>query len=545
MRFTRFMRFMMDHDRGVSPLIGMILGLGIIVGVIGIVQNFFVPEWMKAEEWDHYELVSSEFSYLAKIVALSSSTGNPNTVTIDMMVEHSDYPFLLTPPDTGSFIRVEKLRINITYYEIFPNGSVASKPKTLVLNTSAIILKPDYVYLDDVEFIYEHGYAFKRYRNANVTLTDQSMFMGDTVNIYIINTTFDSLATTQPLNLVFSPLSYGGVIGAANATIRFESLNPSYWANIGANVTGNVVEVNVTNARLKIAAIMVTSTGSNITATSALSPQLTELVPLSSQLNLMVGETEKVEVMARDQFGNPMSGVVVNASVNVTGSSIGNLDRTSVTTDVQGIATFYFTATNEGLGTINFEAESKQASIPVKVIDLNTSAERKWDQNTFNTSVVLSPDFIWTGIYGASKIVLKNVVSLTGESETEFYIQFVIHNKTKFYLFEVDWGKPERPPRSDRYGRVSIYKDGTELFRRELLNETVQAWEKIFEKWYPDVGTDLLNETNYGDPTYVSSHLLEVKNFLQNATPDDPVSLVIQRLGEEEEGSWKVEIQIV
>jgi len=534
------------EDRGVSPLIGMILGLGIIVGFIGIVQNFFVPEWMKAEEWNHYELISSEFSYLTKIVALSSSTGSPNTVTIDMGVKHSDYPFLLTPPDTASFIKVRKLYINVTYYEVYPNRSVASQPKTLVFNTSAIILKPDYVYLDDVEFIYEHGYAFKRYRSANVTLTDQNMFIGDTVNIYIINTTFDSLATTQPLNLVFSPLSYGGVISVANATIRFESMYPDYWRSVGADVYGNIVQVNVTNARLKIAAITVTSSGSNVTTSSSISPQLDELVPLSSRLNLMVGETEKVEVMARDQFGNPMSGVTINATITVTlGDNIGNLDKTSVTTDVQGIATFYFTATNEGQGTINFEAESKRASLPVKVVDINASAERRWDQNTFNTSVVLSPDFIWTGIFGASKIILKNAVSLTGQSDDEFYIQFVIHNKTKFYLFEVDWGKPERPPRSDRYGRVSLYEDGSELFVRELLNETVDAWERIFEKWYPDVGTDLLNETNYKDPSFVSSHLLEVKNFLQNATPDDPVSLVIQRLGEEEEGSWKVEIQII
>ncbi len=526
-------------DRGVSPLIGMVLALGIIVGFIGIVQNFFVPEWMKAEEWDHYELVSSEFSYLAKIVALSSSTGSPNTVTIDMGVKHSDYPFLLTPPDTASFLRVEKLRINITYYEVFPNGSVASKPKTLALNTSAIILKPDYVYLDDVEFIYEHGYAFKRYRNANVTLTDQNIITGDSVNIYLINTTFDSLATTQPLNLVFSPLSYGGTISVANATIRFESLNPSYWASVGADVNGNMVQINVTDARLKIAAVLVTTGGSNITAHSDFSPRLSELLPTSSQLNLMVGETEKVEVLARDQFGNPMAGITINASVS---RYVGNFDGSSAAserTDSNGVATFYFTATNEGFGTITFQADSIHASLPVKVIDVNTSTERKWDQDTFNTSVIISPDFIWTNIYGASKIILKNAKSITGEDPREFEIEFVIHNDTTFYLFRLDWGGGHH----GGYGEVALYRNGDALFVHEWerLNSSVDAWEKIFEEYYPNVGTDLLDENNYDIPDHVRDGLRDVRDFLYYATAENPVNLVVQKI----ESTWKVEIQII
>ncbi len=531
------------RNDGVSPLIGMILGLGIIVGFIGIVQNFFVPEWMKAEEWDHYELVSSEFSYLAKIVALSSSTGSPNTVTIDMGVKHSDYPFLLTPPDTASFIKVRELYINITYYEIFPNRSIALKPKTLVLNTSAIILKPDYVYLDDVEFTYEHGYAFKRYRNANVTLTDQNMFIGDTVNIYIINTTFDSLATTQPLNLVFSPLSYGGVISVANATIQFESLNPSYWESIGADVTGNIVEVNVTNARLKIATIMVTSSGSNITTTSDISPQLNELVPLSSQLNLFVGETEKVEVMARDQFGNPITGITINASIS---GNIGNFDgsfATSEKTDANGIATFYFTATNEGLGTLNFEAESKQASLPVEVIDVNTSVEKKWDQDKSNTSVVVSPDFVWTGISGASKIVLKNAVSLTGQDNNKFNIIFTLYNSSTYYTFGVGL-KIEGDEYKVKSKKVFLYKNGQELFNNKELNST--AWDNIFT----NIGTDILDVDNYAssDQSSIETYLQEVINFLQNAPPSDPVKLAVQNIGFQEEhggGGWKVDIQII
>ncbi len=522
------------RDQGVSPLIGMILGLGIIVGFIGIVQNFFVPEWVKAEEWDHYEKVSSEFSYLTKVVALSSSTGSPNTATIDMGVEHSSYPFLLTPPDTASFIKTEKLHINVTYYEVYPNGTVAPKPKTLLLNTSAIILKPDYVYLDDVEFIYEHGYAFKRYRNANVTLTDQNMITGDTVNIYIINTTFDSLATTQPLNLVFSPLSYGGVISVANATIRFESLNPGYWESIGANVNGSVVQINVTNARLRIATILVSSGGGSTMATSDISPKLTELLPRSSRLNLMVGETEKVEVMARDQFGNPVTGVTINASVS---GDIGNFDGSSATserTDANGVATFYFTATKDGFGTISFEATGvSPVSIQVEVSRISSEEETTWNPVTNNQATIARAQDVWTGIYGASQIILKNGRSYENDPELEF----VIYNSTTAYKFKV---KPNKSEENIEISMPDINKDKKEDDKWTLKEP---AKDNIFTS----TGTDLLDSSNYEKGhgrmhggNDLSYKLQIIKAFLSNATPSDPVNLAVQKIK-----GWVVDIQII
>lgn len=519
-----------DNKNGVSSILGFILAFAIIIGLFGIMQTVFVPEWTRTEEVSYSKLVLSEFSAIQKVVSLSSSLGDPNTVTIDLGVKHSSYPFLLTPPDMASSLKVRKLNFTITYNETLPNGSVYNK--TLTYNTSAIILTPNYLYLDKRDLIYEHGYAFKRFETANITIVEQSSFRSDRITFYLLNATFDSISSVQPVSLVFAPVSYGGNIKVDNATLTFESLNPEYWnetlRDIGqVNVSGNLVELKIENAVISLAVLSSSTEGNYV----SIAPQLDLIVPLSSRLDLFVGETEKVEVLARDQFGNPMSGVTVNASVNGT---IGHLDRNASTTDLNGVATFYFTALLEGSGTIDFQADSKQASLPVTVVDVSVQ-ERKWDQNTFNTSVVVSPDFVWTDIYNASKIILKNATSITGEPQSKFELRFVVYNDTVFYYFEI-LGKKKNQRRV-----VSLYKNLDINFGFKYKRLTSDAWDNIFNS----IGADLLNKSNYESPNSVKNALDEVRNFLQNATQDNPVNLAIQSLGHEGEGGWKVEIQII
>ncbi len=49
------------EDRAVSPVLGIILILAIVVGGIGIFQQFYVPVWLKDAEGEHYMSLLDDF----------------------------------------------------------------------------------------------------------------------------------------------------------------------------------------------------------------------------------------------------------------------------------------------------------------------------------------------------------------------------------------------------------------------------------------------------------------------------------------------------
>lgn len=521
---------MLKDNRGVSTILGFVLAFAILIALLGLIQAVAVPQWVRGEEQDHFKLVTSEFSSLAKVIALSASTGSPNTVTLDLGVEHQDYPFLVTPPDMASSIFVKKLKMKVRYNETLPNGTVYRVNRDFI--TSAIILVPNYMYRGNVDFIYEHGYAYRKYEQANITMVDQNSFRNGSITLYILNTTFGNMSSTQPVNLNFAPVSQGGVIKVDNATITFESLNPSYWKdslkNIGTvTVSGSNVTVKVKNVQLSMAHIV----GSPESNVNAVTPSLDLIVPMISKLDLLLGETGKVEILARDQFGNPLAGVNITASVTGGIGTVRGVSGQSSFTSSNGLATFYFTATGSGTGKIDFtgvyKGVTKTTSLDVTVTDIR--ALNKWNSSYYNTSVIISPDFTWTGIYNASKIILKNATQITSKGEDKLDIYFVLYNKTRFYYFEVHASNKSED------SKVWIWENGVNLLNEQKLNSTLA--KNIFNS----VGVDILDPNSYSSCTgSCLINLSKLRNFLQNATASNPVDLAVQDIK-----GWKVEIQII
>jgi len=518
------------NDSGLSPVLGMVLVLAIIVGAIGIIQQFFVPAWVKNDEWNHYTKLRHDFSSIPKLIALTASSGNPNVVTLDLKVDRGNYPFLMSLPDTGTFLKAEKERIWVNYTERLPNGSITNPPP-LKLTTRALIAEPKYYYLPDEKFFYEHSLVFVR-SSGNVTLVEQSAFTNRSFTIYIFNTDFDSISSSDVIAIPLIPISYGGEISVVNATIKFQSLYPEYWnrklseMGIDVSTSGNIVTVNLTDTILRIAVL-------------ATDPSAVKLVYKPylyfSELTTFVGDTEIIEVLVRDQFGNPVPNVQVNGS-----ATIGSLDSASVTTDANGIARFVFKAPQiPDTGTITFEVKGEKTQVNVTVI---SPGENLWDKNTNNDTLVTSPDFKWAGIHDASEIWLRNATQISTK-EDKLDIYFTLYNSTTYYYFEVHASKAEDD-------KIWIWKYKTTL--TQLLNEEVLDPSKSDDIFTSD-GINIIDPTYYKDcdgknsPKWNSSKcrdirdaLSQVKWFLQNATLRDPISLAIQDIK-----GWAVEIQII
>ncbi len=519
------------NDSGLSPVLGMVLALAIIVGAIGIVQQFFVPAWIKNDEWNHYTQLRQDFSSIPKLIALTASSGNPNVVTLNLKVDRKSYPFLMSPPDTGTFLKAERERIWINYTERLPNGSTATR--NLSLTTRALIAEPKYYYLPNEKFFYENSLVFVR-SSGNATLVDQSAFTNRSFTIYIFDTDFDSISSSDVMAIPLIPISYGGEIAVVNATIKFQSLYPEYWnrtlSEMGIDVSrqGNTVTVNLTETVLRIAVVATDSTSVKL----VYKPYL-----YFSELTTFLGDTEIIEVVVLDQFGNPVPNVQVNGSTTI--GLLGSSKNATKITDANGIARFVFKATEEGGGELTFEAGGNSTSADVTVI---TPGENLWDRNMNNDTLVTSPDFKWAGIHAASEIWLKNATQISTK-ENKLDIYFTLYNSSTYYYFEIHASEAGDD-------KIWIWRYRNTL--QQLLNEELFDSSKSDKIFTPD-GINILDPTYYKDCDGKNSSkwnstkcedirdaLSQVKWFLQNATLSDPISLAIQDIK-----GWAVEIQII
>ena len=241
----------MKCDKGVSPLIGMILALGIIVGFIGIVQSFFVPGWMKAEEWDHYLEVKEEFERLTE-KALDAANSGIATLTFDLSLSYPKYPFLLTPSATTDTLSIKKIG-TIT---------VDAGGNPMAFDLIAVELNPGYYYLKTDSEVFILGEFFSR---SGSPVGDPFMYINSSgkemFNLILINAETGDFTGSKRLNLY----------GNSSNTITLK--NADFWINITVddpnfiwyvryleNVTGrsagaNYINITATNAKLYLASV--------------------------------------------------------------------------------------------------------------------------------------------------------------------------------------------------------------------------------------------------------------------------------------------------
>lgn len=126
------MRIIKSVNRSaISPVLGMVLAFAIIVGAIGVVQQFFVPVWLKNAESMHYFEVKKEFEKLDEKIIEAADYGT-SLLNINLDLEYPKYPFLLTPSKTTSTISIEKI------------GEIDSSLFSRKINLTAITLEPKY-----------------------------------------------------------------------------------------------------------------------------------------------------------------------------------------------------------------------------------------------------------------------------------------------------------------------------------------------------------------------------------------------------------------
>ncbi len=318
------------NDRAVSPLIGFILLLAIIMGFLGLVQSKFVPEWNKAVEIEHFEELESQISEIPKILFLSTSTGKQGVLSIDAGCEYPNRMILVNPPTASTTITAVPLSIEVDANLTLPSGEVyhySDNGRPFNFTTYAIIAEPNYFYLSKRRIVIEHS-AVLKIDDLPVSVSDPP-FEKNRIELAILNVTFRSLSTTQQISLTFTPISYGGSVLVKNGTITLKVLPETFewWnetlfkifgaGNVSRDEINGRISIRIRNTTLGISYIAVqASSGGSVKVSEKTEPYtILRLQPPYAEVNLTAGSTQEFGVKVVDWFLNPIRGGSVRVEV--------------------------------------------------------------------------------------------------------------------------------------------------------------------------------------------------------------------------------------
>ncbi|AIY89151.1 DUF2341 domain-containing protein [Geoglobus acetivorans] len=374
---------MSGDNSGVSPIIGFILLLQIMIIFLAFVQTTLIPDQLKKIEYDNVKSVKAEMEKFSALI----SSGN-NAFLLVKTPEYPDYLFLLTPEPAGFSIWTEPFTVNISAEITLPNGSKLTLSKSY--ESSRIYVKIDNYFYPDTTFIFENTAVFQKSNGGLGIAGDQKMLSGG-VNLVIVNSSINR-AYNSPHEFSFRAVSSGGRFYAENITVEFESVNPDYWASAGLSVSGNKVKATIPSGFLSTIVV----------SDHEFKPgpkYMLKVNPFDSY-TLSAGDIQELGAALLDDYLNPITGLKVNVTVS---GGIGNAVPSNIETDISGVARTSFKAQNAGSGSVIFSAGSLSTSYSITVIQ---------PQGT-NASSLLQVNWLDSGgVWDAGKDGLKKTLSV-------------------------------------------------------------------------------------------------------------------------------------
>ena len=378
--------FLVDCS-AVSPILGFVLLLTILMTAMAIIQSTAVPQWNREVEAKHLDSLKYEVADIGRVVAISASTGNPAKIVLNAGVSYPNYYVLFSPSKASTTINAVPLAINVS-------GNIV-----LSEQSAAIVVEPNYYYYSRVSLIYEHSAVLREEMNGIVIPeSDQSAFSRNSIHLAIIKPNFYSFATTETASIILVPESYGGS-QLFSGSIEFECYDEKtarWWNNTLSSIYGpdnvtlvgkRVMVSNLQNIAFSISVFSAYATlgGEVSAAPQQKSARLVNVTQLS--LSLYQGSTAILIVKTVDSYGNPVRGVLVSIYDSCSGSS-------QQTSDENGLVIYYFNAACVGENTVTFSADSSSLASSIRVLSPPSGGSQlriEW----YNESYFLSQNCTW------------------------------------------------------------------------------------------------------------------------------------------------------
>lgn len=395
---------MRENCRGVSPVIGFILLLQIMIIFLAFVQTTLIPDQLKKIEADNVRALKSEFDKFSAMV----SSGESAYLAIKTP-QYPKYLFLLTPEPAGFSIRMEPFPINVSMNVTLPNGTVINVKRQF--ESARIYVTMENYFYPDTTFVFENTAVFQETNGRTAVVGDQKMVRNG-INLVIIQGQLSS-AYNSPHEFAFHVVSSGGRYYAENITVEFTSHYPDYWRSLGYIVSGDKITIRVP---------------SGFFSATLLSPVEKESEEVYAMLKtnpfdsytLSAGDSQEFGVLLVDRYLNPLPGKTVN--VSVTGG-IGSAVPSQADTDVAGVARTTFRATNPGNGAITFTYQNLSESYQITVKSTGATSGSILTVSWLNSSATWD-----AGAYGTKRLLAVRVSDASGNPLPSITVSFAVSN---------------------------------------------------------------------------------------------------------------------
>ncbi|AKG92289.1 hypothetical protein GAH_00358 [Geoglobus ahangari] len=206
------MKIPKPDEAAVSPVLGLVLAFAIIVGGIGVVQQFFVPAWLKNAEGDHYSKLHYEFGGFHEKVLEAINYGEA-VARFDPVMRYPKYPLLFTPEVTSSSILAKRIgKVNLTV-----DGETRS------FDLTVLEFDPNYIYLKPSKEAYICGEYFALSNSGGTRISDEYISGDDEVRLIILDLRNENINSPQTITMRGAKMERSGSI-----TLEVKVISPDY-----------------------------------------------------------------------------------------------------------------------------------------------------------------------------------------------------------------------------------------------------------------------------------------------------------------------------
>jgi len=213
MRKIPIRRFSND-EQGVVGVVVTVLLVGLILAVMVLINNVYVPQWLEQEEANHMDTVGNQFTQLKYSLDLQSILKQPNAMSSYITLGNRELPILAVGRTFGT-VQIQDATCNITL------NSDQHTPVTYRLGT--VSYASNNAYFVDQTYSYQSGALILSQGTANALSGKPS---------FVINENGE--------NLSFILVNVSGTIGKRVATgygtypihSEYVSANTLVWENV-------------------------------------------------------------------------------------------------------------------------------------------------------------------------------------------------------------------------------------------------------------------------------------------------------------------------
>lgn len=358
-------------ERGQAIQVGAVLLFGILIVAFAGYQAFVVPDQNRQIEFNHNQEVQQDLQNLRNgIVSIPGGTDG-RSVAVPLGVQYPSRIVAVNPgPATGSIRTTGTANddVNATILNATADGETGDfwDGRDQVYTTGGIVYRPNYnEYRQAPQTVYDSTVLFNQFGGRNLSITGQRLVDGDRINLVTLNGSL-SVARTGAASVDLRAVSSStrtitveNASNGENVTVAVATqLNESVWRDLLAtemvgeegghvyNVTSEPIDgsqFHELSIRLEADVeytLRVTRVGVGTGIQDTDEAYLTTVSGNGSAVP--EGSTQKLVVEVRDGLNNPVSGVEVNASTNLS-----TVSPSSDTTDADGQIAFTYEAPSD------------------------------------------------------------------------------------------------------------------------------------------------------------------------------------------------------